>query len=104
MPELAPLGVTLLAADTRVRHLRAPRADGAPATLELAGRVGDLVSLLPVGVDAEGVTTRGLAYPLVDEPLLAGRTRGLSNVRDRPDAAITLRRGQLLVVETPATL
>lgn len=104
MPELEDLGVTLVAADARVRHLRAPGSDGGPATLDLGGRVGDLVSLLPIGADAEGVTTHGLAYPLDDEPLLAGRTRGLSNVRDLPDAAVVFRRGELLVVETPATL
>ena len=104
MPALAPLGVRLLAVDARVRLLRAPGPDGEPATLDLGGRVGDGVSLLPIGADAEGVTTHGLAYPLQDEPLLEGRTRGLSNIRERTDAAISLRGGRLLVVETPATL
>ena len=104
MPELANLGVRLVAADARVRCLHAPASGAGPATLDLAGRVGDLVSLLPIGADAEGVTTRGLAYPLRDEPLLLGRTRGLSNIREASDAAVVLRRGRLLVVETPATL
>jgi thiamine pyrophosphokinase len=104
MPELGPLGVRLVAVDARVRRLLAPGPDGMPARLDLAGRVGDLVSLLPIGADAEGVTTRGLAYPLDDEPLFTGRTRGLSNIRARDDAAVILRRGQLLVIETPATL
>jgi thiamine pyrophosphokinase len=62
------------------------------------------VSLLPYGHGVEGVTTEGLAYPLRDEPLPAGPARGLSNVRARDDAAVTVRRGLLLVVETPATL
>ncbi len=104
MPELEPLGVRLVAVDARVRRLLAPGPDGGPARLDLAGRVGDLVSLLPIGADAEGVTTQGLAYRLEDEPLLAGRTRGLSNIRERQDAIVTLRHGQLLVIETPATL
>ncbi len=104
MPELEHLGVQLLAVDARVRRLLAPGPDGGPVRLGLAGRVGDLVSLLPIGADAEGVTTQGLAYRLEDEVLRAGRTRGLSNVRERPDAAVTLWHGQLLVVETPATL
>ena len=104
MPALEHLGVRLLAADARVRRLRAPGPDGGATSLDLGGRVGDGVSLLPIGADAEGVTTHGLAYALRDEPLLEGRTRGLSNIRERPDAAITLRRGRLLVVETPATL
>jgi len=104
IPELAHLGVRLLAADARVRCLHSPDSDDGPTTLDLAGRIGDLVSLLPIGADAEGVTTRGLAYPLRDEPLLLGRTRGLSNIREASDAAVDLRRGRLLVVETPATL
>ena len=104
MPELEALDVRLLSADARVRHLRAPAEGDALATLDLAGRVGDVVSLLPVGTDAQGVTTRGLAYALDDEALLAGRTRGLSNIRARPDAAVQLRHGQLLVVESPARL
>lgn len=104
MPELDQLDVRILAVDARVRCLHAPGRDGAAVTLDLGGRVGDVVSLLAIGPDAEGVTTHGLAYPLRDEPLLAGRTRGLSNVRELPDAAVDLRRGQLLVIESPATL
>lgn len=104
MPELGHVDIRILAADARVRCLRAAGSGGGIATIDLSGRPGDLVSLLPIGADAEGVTTYGLAYPLDDEPLFAGRTRGLSNVRDLPDARIVLRRGQLLVVETPATL
>ena len=77
---------------------------GSPATRELAGRVGDLVSLLPVGDTAEGVTTRDLRYPLADEPLVLGQTRGISNVRTARAAAVTLRAGRLLVIETPVTV
>jgi thiamine pyrophosphokinase len=75
-----------------------------PVTRELWGAVGDLVSLIPVGETATGVTTRGLRYPLVGEALLLGRTRGVSNVRTEPVAAVTLERGRLLVIETPATV
>lgn len=101
LPDLRGIDVRLLAADARVRMLA---TRGEAARVELSGRAGDLVSLLPVGDDAVGVTTEGLAYPLVDEPLLVGRTRGLSNRRTDATAIVTLRRGRLLVVETPATL
>jgi thiamine pyrophosphokinase len=51
-----------------------------------------------------GVSTEGLAYPLVDEPLLLGRTRGLSNVLLGDRGRVALRQGRLLVIETPARL
>jgi len=73
-------------------------------TIELEGSKGDLVSLLPFGGDADGVTTDGLRFPLSDEKLEAGPARGLSNVRLVPLARVTVKRGRLLVVETPATL
>lgn len=106
LPELAGLDVRILAAEQRIRLLVAdgPRTANAPSTMDLSGRIGDLVSLLPIGADALGVTTEGLRYPLLDEPLLLGRTRGLSNVRVTPTARVSLRAGHLLVVEGPATL
>jgi thiamine pyrophosphokinase len=71
---------------------------------ELSGRVGDLVSLLPVDGDVDGVSTLGLGYPLDDEPLLAGRTRGVSNLRTQEMAIVGVRGGRLLVIETPVTV
>jgi len=76
----------------------------APGETELAGRIGDLVTLIPVGGSAAGVTTRDLRYPLRDETLEPGSSRGLSNVRTAPRASVTLQGGQLLVIETPATV
>jgi thiamine pyrophosphokinase len=104
MPALAGIDVRLLAVDTRVRLLRAPAPDGSPAIAELDGRAGDLVSLLPVGGDAIGVSTLGLEFPLDDETLLDGLTRGLSNRRTAGHATVSLGAGRLLVAETPATL
>jgi thiamine pyrophosphokinase len=45
-----------------------------------------------------------LEYPLADEPLQVGPARGLSNVRLETTAAVSLRSGAVLVIETPATL
>jgi thiamine pyrophosphokinase len=104
MPELAGRRAVILDARSRAMLLRAPGPDGAAVDLSLPGPAGDLISLLPIGAGVEGVTTRGLAYPLADEPLPVGRARGLSNVRATPDAAVTVRRGLLLVVESPARL
>ena len=104
MPALGGVDVRLVAADARIRLLRGPSRDGGTAIVELDGRIGDLVSLLPVGGDAVGVSTSGLAFPLDDETLAEGFTRGLSNRRTARVASVRLRAGRLLVAETPATL
>jgi thiamine pyrophosphokinase len=103
-PRLADRSAVLLSSGARVRLLRAPRPEGGPASMSLAGRQGDLVSLLPLAGPVAGVTTSGLEYPLVDEPLELGPARGLSNVRLAAAAAVTMESGSLLVVETPVTL
>jgi thiamine pyrophosphokinase len=103
MPELVDRAV-ILDARSRLTHVQAPTPAGGPVDRPLPGRVGDLVSLLPMGPGVVGVTTRGLEYPLVDEPLPVGGARGLSNVRTRHDAGVTVKAGALLVVESPATL
>lgn len=104
IPELGSRPASLLDGRSRITLVRAPGPDGMPVQRSLAGRVGDLVSLLPMGDGVTGVTTSGLAYPLVDEPLPAGPARGLSNVRAATGASVAVRSGLLLVVESPATL
>jgi thiamine pyrophosphokinase len=98
-PVLGACELVLLDGRTRVTLLDADAA-GAPIHRSLAGRAGDLVSLLPYGGDTHGITTDGLQYPLRDEPLRMGPARGLSNVRVGPVARVTVRSGRLLVVET----
>jgi len=103
--ELANL---LQLADPRWRgiDLRIKRAGTTVRCLNAAGRLaltglgGDLVTLLPLGGDAEGVRTEGLRYALDDETLAGGRTRGLSNEVVEPPASVSLKRGMLLIIET----
>jgi thiamine pyrophosphokinase len=71
--------------------------------VSLVGRVGDIVSLLPLE-EATGVSTTGLLYPLSGGTLEVGRPRGLSNVRTREVATVVIRGGRLLIVEAPANL
>lgn len=101
-PGLAAIPVVLLDARARVSLVTAPGPGGTAVTRPLPGAIGGLVTLLPFAGDALGLTTRGLRYPLRDEPLRTGPARGLSNVRVEADAAVTVRAGRLLVVETPA--
>lgn len=68
--------------------------------LALRGEPGDIVTLLPIGGDAGGVTTAGLRWPLDGATLSMGSTRGLSNIVDTAGASVWLSDGALLVIET----
>lgn len=103
LPELRGRSAVILDGRARLSELAGPADDGGPVEARLVGGPGDLVSLLPVGAEARGVTTAGLAYPLDDETLPAGTPRGLSNVLTASGATVRLRAGRLLVIETPAT-
>ena len=62
----------------------------------LNGRPGDIVSLVPLGGHARGITTDGLEYPLADGTLYFGATRGVSNVLLGERASVQLKEGLLL--------
>jgi len=70
--------------------------DGRSVTIE--GLPGDLVSLLPLGGDAGGVTTAGLAWALDGDTLRFGSSRGVSNELTISTARIAVEHGCLLVV------
>jgi thiamine pyrophosphokinase len=93
-PALSDRPIELLDDRTRVTLVRGP------ARHALAGRVGDLVSLLPLGPGVEGVTTSGLRWTLTNEPLPAGPARGLSNIRSMPTASVEVSSGWLIAIET----
>jgi thiamine pyrophosphokinase len=98
------LGNALVLASDAYRDLRITWEVG-PATItvvrdeaELTGDPGELVTLLPVHGAVEGVTTDGLRFPLRDEPLPAGTTRGISNQLVGDRARVEVRRGVLLAI------
>ena len=64
---------------------------------DILGRAGDTVSLLPLGGDAQGITTHGLEYPLVDETLYFGSSRGVSNCVTSDQARVLVKQGILLL-------
>lgn len=97
----------LLAADDyRGIRMRAVHGDSTVRALhggerlELEGAEGDLVTLLAVRGDAEGVRTERLRYPLAGQTLAFGTARGLSNVVMSQGASVACDRGVLLVIET----
>jgi thiamine pyrophosphokinase len=62
----------------------------------LDGPAGQLLTLVPVGGVARGITTAGLRYHLRDEALDPGSTRGVSNELAGGPASVALREGVLL--------
>jgi thiamine pyrophosphokinase len=74
-------------------------ARGGQAPHAIRGPVGSIVSLLPAGGDARGITTTGLQYPLHGEDLPHGTSRGVSNVLDATTASVVLEAGTLVVVQ-----
>jgi len=64
---------------------------------DLAGHIGDTVSLIPLTPRVEHVVTQGLVYPLRDETLLLGYARGVSNQLASENATVQFSAGLLLV-------
>jgi thiamine pyrophosphokinase len=64
----------------------------------LEAKAGDTLSLIPILGDSKGITTSNLEYPLRNENLLFGATRGISNVFTDPDAHIEFREGLMLCI------
>ncbi len=69
-----------------------------PTRRALTTRPGEVVTLLPVGGDAAGVTTEGLRYPLRHERLDPTSSRGVSNEALGAAVAVTVDAGCLLVI------
>ena len=97
-PRLDGLDVTILDGRATIRRIG---TDGGPGSIELVGAPGDLVTLLALAGAVEGVTTRGLRYPLRGELLPPGPARGLSNELLETSAGVTTTRGRLLVDPHP---
>lgn len=92
MPELERVPATMVAGNTQVWLLRGGYE------LEFIGSPGDVVTLLPLGQDAIGVSTVGLEWALHDDTLFLGPARGVSNVMTTREARVRLREGRLLVL------
>jgi thiamine pyrophosphokinase len=94
LPELSEVRIELWQGNQTAWLVRPPGE-------ALPGEHGDLLSLIPLGGAASGVTTVDLKYALSDETLKSGPARGISNVIDGSDPSINLRGGAVLVVHTP---
>ena len=66
----------------------------------ISGQVGDIVSLIALTPQVSGVVSQGLEWPLRDETLEFGSTRGISNELVRPLASVHIKEGVLLLVHS----
>jgi thiamine pyrophosphokinase len=96
LPELKGRDVQIIEGEQRIFLIR----DEAM----IAGAPGDLVSILPVGGDAVGVSNEGLEWPLHNETLPLGSPRGMSNVLIGESASIRVNHGMLLCIVTHPVL
>ena len=72
--------------------------------LTLVGEPEEIVSLLPIQPGSSMVSTIGLKYPLKNEPLEFGLSRGISNQLTGKRGTVHLESGLLAVVHTRAIL
>jgi thiamine pyrophosphokinase len=96
---LASAAYTDVAVEAFTGTARIAVARGGELAVAITGAPGSLVSLLPVGGRACGIVTDGLRYPLRDEELAPGTSRGVSNELSADIASVELASGVLLVVQ-----
>jgi thiamine pyrophosphokinase len=104
------LANALLLASSRWEQMRVDALVG-PARLfvvrrqvELHGRAGSVVTLLPVGGAVTGVRTTGLRWELAGEPLTTGTTRGVSNEMTAETAIVSVGHGVLFAIQPSGEL
>lgn len=67
--------------------------------LKMRCRIGETISIIPVGGDAKGVTLEGLEYSLVDHDIKMGSSLGISNKSGSEEIIISVKDGILLVIK-----
>jgi len=68
--------------------------------IELSGKPGDLLSVVPITPKVTGITNGGLQYPLYDFNMEMGFSRGVSNVFEQTCAYVKIKSGMILVITT----
>ena len=67
--------------------------------LRMRCQIGQTVSIIPIGGNAEGVTLKGLKYSLVDYNIEMGSSLGISNKSVAEEVVISIKNGTLLVTK-----
>jgi len=69
-------------------------------SLQITGCAGDIISLIPLSEKVTGISTTGMLYPLSNEEMNLGETRGVSNVMTSDIAQVKCQTGILLCIHT----
>lgn len=91
-PRCGTAAIAILDEQTRTQLVRS----GAAITLH--GEIGRVISITPLGGDAT-VSATGVRWTLDSALLVAGSTRGISNVATATESVITVHDGAVLVSE-----
>ncbi|MCX7884345.1 MAG: thiamine diphosphokinase [Caloramator sp.] len=67
--------------------------------LNLKGKKGDIVSIIPFGGDANNITTEGLLYSLNNSNIKLGCPIGISNVMTDEECKIKIVSGEAIVIK-----
>ncbi len=120
---LKPASILIIAAlgGTRIEHqflnlllLAIPLKNGIPALIAdetheiqiidsdtvMRGEPGDFLSLFALTGQVQGITTKGLKFPLSDEVLNFASSRGLSNEFVAGEAEVKIDTGMLLLIKS----
>jgi len=95
-PTLPSIDIRMDDGVEEVFFCRASAAKG--GQMQVQGRSGDTVSLIPWHGPVGGVHTEGLQWPLYGETLFSDKSRGISNVLVNGTASIRVQSGLLLIV------
>ncbi len=71
-----------------------------PQRVTVNGQKNDLLSLIPISPEVSKMITDGLLYPLNDEFLYFGSSRGMSNVFLDDTASVSFDAGMLIITHT----
>ncbi|MCL1873236.1 MAG: thiamine diphosphokinase [Clostridiales bacterium] len=65
---------------------------------KIKGQAGDIISLLPISQTVKKIYLEGFSYPLKNEDLTTGSSRGLSNILKGEQGSINKKSGELLII------
>lgn len=68
--------------------------------IKIIKKPGYYISIIPITTDGIDISIRGFLYPLVNEHIEFGSTRGISNEINCDFGTITINKGEALIIES----